>query len=192
MRNMAKSLVEAMERMLDECFPAVRRRDPHHHDESGDESSGFERGFRDHFQGGRDDRGGGGRCVGHENRHAGGDRDHGRRVRFDDEDESQGSHEEEYDDDENPFAHCGPFECRRERRRGAGHDSDNRRGHNRADPDNIARIKPSIPKFSGKEDAYAYLDWEEKCDQIFRVRNLSDRRRVSLASVEFSGYALTW
>ena len=30
------------------------------------------------------------------------------------------------------------------------------------------------------------------CDQIFRVHNLSDQRCVNLASVEFSGYALTW
>ncbi|MEJ2528348.1 MAG: hypothetical protein P8Y49_09840, partial [Sulfurovaceae bacterium] len=32
----------------------------------------------------------------------------------------------------------------------------------------------------------------EQCDQIFRVHNLSDQRCVNLASVEFSGYALTW
>jgi hypothetical protein len=102
MRNMANLLVEAMERMLDERLPAARRRAPHHHDESGVENSSFGRGFCDHFQGGRDDRGGG-MCAGHENRCAGGDRDHDRRVRFDDEDESQGSHEEEYHDDEKPF-----------------------------------------------------------------------------------------
>jgi hypothetical protein len=61
-----------------------------------------------------------------------------------------------------------------------------------ADPDSIARVKLGVPKFPGKEDADAYLDWEEQCDQIFRVHNLSDQRRVSLASVEFYGYALTW
>jgi hypothetical protein len=160
MRNMANSLVEAMERMLDERLPAARRRAPYHHDESGDESSGFEHGFRDHFQGGHDDRGGG-RRAGHENQRAGGDRDHDRRVRFDDEDESQGSHEKEYNDDENPFAHRGPFERHQERHRVAGHDGDNRRGHNRADPDSIAHVKISVPKFSGKEDADPYLDWEE-------------------------------
>jgi hypothetical protein len=41
MRNMANSLVEAMERMLDERLLAARRRVPHHHDESGGENSGF-------------------------------------------------------------------------------------------------------------------------------------------------------
>ena len=38
----------------------------------------------------------------------------------------------------------------------------------------------------------SYLEWAEQCSQIFRVHNLSDQRRVNLASVEFSRYALTW
>ena len=38
----------------------------------------------------------------------------------------------------------------------------------------------------------ANLEWAEQCDQIFRVHNLSDKWYVNLASVEFSGYALTW
>ena len=50
----------------------------------------------------------------------------------------------------------------------------------------------SVPKFSGREDADSYLEWEEQCDQIFRVHSLFDQRHVNLASVEFSGYALTW
>ena len=50
----------------------------------------------------------------------------------------------------------------------------------------------SIPKFTGREDANAYLEWAEQYDQIFRVHNLSNQRRVNLASVKFSGYALTW
>jgi hypothetical protein len=65
MRNMANSLVEAMERMLDECLLVVRQRAPHHHDESNDENSGIRHGFNDHFEGGRDDRGGE-RHAGHE------------------------------------------------------------------------------------------------------------------------------
>jgi len=50
----------------------------------------------------------------------------------------------------------------------------------------------SVPKFSGREDADAYHEWEEQFDQIFRVHNLSAQRSVNLASVVFSGYALTW
>jgi hypothetical protein len=47
-------------------------------------------------------------------------------------------------------------------------------------------------KFTRREDADAYLEWAEQCDQIFTVLNLSYQRRVNLALVEFSGYALTW
>jgi hypothetical protein len=50
----------------------------------------------------------------------------------------------------------------------------------------------SILKFIGREDADAYLEWAEQCDQIFRVHNLFDQRCVNLASVEFLGYALNW
>ena len=50
----------------------------------------------------------------------------------------------------------------------------------------------SVPKFIGKEDSDAYLNWDEQCDQIFRVHNLLSQRRVNLASVDFSSYALSW
>jgi hypothetical protein len=50
----------------------------------------------------------------------------------------------------------------------------------------------SVPKFMGCENPDAYLEWEEQCDQIFRVHDLSDQRCVNLTSVGFLGYALTW
>jgi len=95
--------------------------------------------------------------------------------------------------DENPFANDGLHRRRHDHRRHADHgDIEHHHGRrNREDPDSIARVKLSIPKFTRREDADAYLEWAEQCDQIFRVHNLSDQRRVNLASVEFSGYALT-
>ena len=56
----------------------------------------------------------------------------------------------------------------------------------------MTRIKLHVPKFAGKEEPNAYFDWEEQCDQIFCIHNLADPKRVNLACVEFSGYALTW
>jgi hypothetical protein len=194
MRHMANSLVEAMERMFDERLPVARRRAPRHQEESGDENSGFGRGFRDHYVDGLDGRGGG-RRAGLEDRRARDDCAHGRHVRFDDEAESHGSHEEEFDDDddENPFAHGGRFDRRPHHRRADFEGRRHHRGHrHHDDPNNIARVKLSIPKFTGKESADEYLEWAEQCDQIFRVHNLSDQRCVNLASVELSGYALTW
>ena len=114
-------------------------------------------------------RGGGGRRADHNDRRAGGDRRNGHRVHFDDEEKIHSESEnEEYDDNDNPFADHGHFGQHRDRRRGAGHDEGHHRGrHNRDNPDNIARVKLSVPKFSGREDADAYLEWEEQCDQIF-------------------------
>jgi hypothetical protein len=53
-------------------------------------------------------------------------------------------------------------------------------------------VKLIIPSFTGKEDPDAYIEWEERCDQIFRVHGFSEAKSVNLAVMEFSGYALTW
>uniref|UniRef100_K3YC34 Uncharacterized protein n=1 Tax=Setaria italica TaxID=4555 RepID=K3YC34_SETIT len=74
----------------------------------------------------------------------------------------------------NLFANHGWFEHHRNRRCGACHDGKHHRGRNRDDPNSIARVKLSVPKFTGKQGADAYLDWEKQCDQIFRVPNLSN------------------
>jgi len=114
-------------------------------------------------------------------------------VHFDDEDEARDEYDDGFNDNENPFAHHGQFGQPHEHHRGAGHDGENHHGRrNRDDLDGNARIKLSVPKFSGREDDDSYLEWEEQYDQIFRVHNLSDQMRVNLASVEFSNYALTW
>ena len=115
-------------------------------------------------------------------------------MHFDDEEFDDFDHVEGSNDNENPFANDGLFEQRQDRRQRVDHeDREHHRGcHNRDDLDSIARVKLSIPKFTRREDADAYLEWAEQCDQIFRVHNLSDKRHVNLASFEFSGYALTW
>jgi hypothetical protein len=111
-------------------------------------------------------------------------------VRFEDEEFKD---HEEGSDVENPFGRGGRFDRRHHHRRADFEDRAFHSGRRHYDdPDNIARVKLSIPKFTGKENADEYLEWAEQCDQIFRVHNLSDQRRVNLSSVEFSGYALTW
>ena len=113
-------------------------------------------------------------------------------VQFDDEEEIHSESENgEFDDNENLFADHGHFGQHHDRHRGAGHDGGHHRGrHNRDDPESIARVKLSVPKFNGREDADAYLEWEEQCDQTFQVHNLFNQRCVNLASEEVSGYAL--
>jgi len=186
LHQLGNSLLEAMERMFNERLPAAGGRGPQE-EEFGDENSGFGNGFHDRF--GNDH---GRWCANFYNQHGGGCR-RDRHVHFDDEDEARDEYDDGFNDNENLFAHHGRFGQPHEHRRGAGHDGENHHHHrNRDDPDGNARIKLSVPKFLGREDADSYLEWEEQCDQIFRVHNLSDQRRVNLASIEFSGYALTW
>ena len=57
---------------------------------------------------------------------------------------------------------------------------------------NLNSIKMKIPSFQGKSDPEAYLDWETKMELIFDCHEYSNRKKVKLAVVEFSDYALTW
>ena len=84
-------------------------------------------------------------------------------MRFEDEESDDFDHEEGFGDNENPFANDGLFGRRRDHRQRADHgDREHHRGrHNRDDPDSIARVKLSILKFTGREDADAYLEWAE-------------------------------
>jgi len=148
---MADSLLQAMERMLDARIPADGRRAPwHQYDESGAENSDT---GHDRFRDGR----AGGRWAGHHGQDGGQahGRGRGHRVHFDDE-EFKWS-------DENPFANDGLHDWRRDHRRRGDHgDREHHHGrHNREDRDNIARVKLSIPKFIGREDADAYLERAE-------------------------------
>jgi hypothetical protein len=165
MRRKADSLMEAMGRMFDERLPVAggrghhRRHEERRREEYGDENSGFGHGF-DRFG---DDRGGrGGRRRADFDDQRGGRRADGRRVHF--ENEGFDDFEDEgFDDNENPFANDGLYGRRRDRQRRAGREErEHHHGHHhRDDRDNIARVKLTIPKFTGKEDADAYLEWAE-------------------------------
>jgi len=188
LRQMVDSLLQAMERMLDARIPMDGWRAPRHQsDESGAENSDA---GHDRFRDGR----GGGRQAGRHGQDGGSahGHGHGHRVHFDDE-EFDKFHQEERSD-ENPFAYDGLHGWRHNHQQRVDHgDREHHHGrHNREDRDSITCVKLSIPKFTRREDADAYLEWAKQCDQIFRVHNLFDQRRVNLASVEFSGYALTW
>jgi hypothetical protein len=133
LHQLQNSLLQAMERMFNERLPAVGGRIPRNqYEELGGENSGY---GDVHFRDGRDCRGGD-------------DHERGRRVHFDDEDEFQENSDE--GSDFNPFANRGRFGRDHDRHRDGGDDGERRRGRNQNDPNNIARVKLSIPKFSGK------------------------------------------
>jgi len=67
---------------------------------------------------------------------------------------------------------------------------DNRRAR-RSDRD-LGSIKLKIPSFQGKNDPEAYLEWEKKVELVFDCHNYSEEKKVKLAAVEFTDYAIIW
>ena len=66
-----------------------------------------------------------------------------------------------------------------------------RRSRNRED-DHLGSIKMKIPSFQGKNDPEVYLEWEKKVEFIFDCHNYPEAKKVQLAAIEFSDYAIVW
>ena len=66
-----------------------------------------------------------------------------------------------------------------------------RNGHTNIDS-NFGSIKMKILIFQGKVDTEAYLEWEKKVESIFDCHHYSEEKKVKLAVVEFTDYALIW
>uniref|UniRef100_A0A151UHV2 Transposon Ty3-G Gag-Pol polyprotein n=1 Tax=Cajanus cajan TaxID=3821 RepID=A0A151UHV2_CAJCA len=49
-----------------------------------------------------------------------------------------------------------------------------------------------LPPFHGKDNVDDYLDWEMKVEQLFTCNNVSEERRVHMATLSFQGYAMYW
>ena len=91
----------------------------------------------------------------------------------------QGEIEEEFEGDFDPEE---VHNNRRNARRG---------GRDRVD-DNLGGLKMKIPSFSGRSDPEAYIEWEKKVEFIFDCQNYSERKKVKLAVIEFTDYAVVW
>jgi len=77
---------------------------------------------------------------------------------------------------------------------GEGFNMGNRRQeeyHRRDREDNsLGSIKMNIPSFQGKNDPEAYLDWERKVELVFDCHNYSEEKKVKIAAIEFTDYAI--
>ncbi|XP_040938025.1 uncharacterized protein [Gossypium hirsutum] len=62
----------------------------------------------------------------------------------------------------------------------------------RREDDDLKNIKLSIPLFQGTSDPEAYLEWEKKIELVFDCHNYSENKKVKLAAIEFSDYAMIW
>ncbi|GKV49074.1 hypothetical protein SLEP1_g55845 [Rubroshorea leprosula] len=56
----------------------------------------------------------------------------------------------------------------------------------------LGSIKMKIPLFQGKNDPDVYLEWEKKVELVFDCHNYSEEKKVKLATVEFTNYAVMW
>ncbi|KAF7835503.1 uncharacterized protein G2W53_010362 [Senna tora] len=58
----------------------------------------------------------------------------------------------------------------------------------------VAEPDPKIkyPTFKGNTNPDLYLDWEMKFEQIFRMNDWSEEKKVKLASFQFSDFAIVW
>ncbi|XP_048604919.1 uncharacterized protein LOC125582326 [Brassica napus] len=56
----------------------------------------------------------------------------------------------------------------------------------------LGGVKLKIPTFDGKNDPYAFLEWERKIELVFDCQNFSEIKKVRLAAAEFVGYAINW
>ncbi|XP_052483420.1 uncharacterized protein LOC128038888, partial [Gossypium raimondii] len=65
------------------------------------------------------------------------------------------------------------------------------RDRERTDGD-LKNIKMAIPAFQGRSDPEAYLEWEKKVELVFECHNYSESKKVKLAAIEFSDYAIIW
>ncbi|KAL0411329.1 UNVERIFIED_CONTAM: hypothetical protein Slati_3722600 [Sesamum latifolium] len=56
----------------------------------------------------------------------------------------------------------------------------------------LGGVKITIPSFKEKSDPEAYLEWEMRVEQIFSCHNYLKNKKVKLAALEFTDYALVW
>jgi hypothetical protein len=104
-------------------------------------------------------------------------------------DDSGGDHADEFEGEEDQASLNGRFVARGERR-GTGFRT-GLRWRDGTDGD-LGNIKMKIPSFQGKNDPEAYLEWEKKVELIFECHNYSEEKKVKLAVIEFTDYAIIW
>ena len=62
----------------------------------------------------------------------------------------------------------------------------------KSNDDDLTAVKLKIPHFHGRNDPKEFLDWVDKVDAKFRIRNYNDPVKFGLVVSEFKGYAMTW
>uniref|UniRef100_A0A2N9I1C4 Reverse transcriptase/retrotransposon-derived protein RNase H-like domain-containing protein n=1 Tax=Fagus sylvatica TaxID=28930 RepID=A0A2N9I1C4_FAGSY len=103
--------------------------------------------------------------------------------------ENEYENEGDGEDEEDLASEVGSGRHRRFRRE-RGHEG-NQGGRDGLDR-NLGSIKMKIPSFQGRTDPEVYLEWEKKIDLVFDCHNYSEEKKVKLAVIEFTDYAIIW
>jgi len=53
-------------------------------------------------------------------------------------------------------------------------------------------FKVEIPKFEGKFDPYAFLEWMHMVEGVFEYKDISDDKKVKLVALRLRKYASLW
>uniref|UniRef100_A0A2N9H7G4 CCHC-type domain-containing protein n=1 Tax=Fagus sylvatica TaxID=28930 RepID=A0A2N9H7G4_FAGSY len=103
--------------------------------------------------------------------------------------ENEYENEGDGEDEEDLASEVGSGRHRRVRReRGHEWNPGGRDGVDRS----LGSIKMKIPSFQGRTDPEVYLEWEKKIDLVFDCHNYSEEKKVKLAVIEFTDYAIIW
>ena len=98
--------------------------------------------------------------------------------------------EDELGDEEEDLVEEGGMFAPQRRRQGRGIQWDPIR---REEVDrHLGNIKMKIPSFQGRNDPEAYLEWEKKVKVVFDCHHYFEKKKVKLAAIEFTDYAIIW
>jgi hypothetical protein len=73
-----------------------------------------------------------------------------------------------------------------------GNNDNNHDNRNQDNRDPFAKVKFTIPAFSGAYDAEVYLDWEMIVEQKFNSHLVPEVHKVRQATSEFKDFAIVW
>ena len=102
--------------------------------------------------------------------------------------------------------HTSPRHSSKDSSTAHGHGEDTRRrrhrhhsngGSHHRDQRHHQETKPqvpfvTVPSFNGDSDPNVYLDWEAKCEQLFKAYEVEEEQKVKIATLEFVDYAMKW
>ena len=86
----------------------------------------------------------------------------------------RGSERAESDEEDDPEQHWSDDNQRQ-----------GRYAQNHPNEESFGKLKFSIPKIDGGSDPEAYLTWELNVDNIFRMHNYSEEKKMAMAALEF-------